>query len=544
MTTTLYRRGRVRTPADPFATALLVDGATVVWVGQEAAADALSPDRTIDLQDGWLAPAFVDAHVHATSTGLALTGLDLTGSRTLAEALRRVEGAARRTRGGAVLGTGWEETSWPERRPPTARELDRASYGGVVYLARTDVHSAVASSALLAACPEAAGLPGFLPDGLVRQQAHHVVRRTALAAVTSAQRRAAQRATLDRVASLGIACVHECAGPDISGEDDLRDLLVMEHGVERIGYWGELDGIQRARDLGAVGAAGDLFADGALGSRTACLLTPYADAADAAGAERPGGIPAAGSCGHAYLTVADVARHVAGCTRAGLQAGFHAIGDAALQVVVDGLAQAADEVGLEVLRSARHRVEHAELLTAAQIAALAAAGVVASVQPAFDARWGGPDGMYVERLGAERAAGMNPFAAMAAAGLALALGSDAPVTPLDPWGTLRAAVGHRTAGAGLSARAAFAAHTRGGWRAARRDDEGELVPGAPATFAVWRVEGELVVQIPDDRVAGWSTDARAGVAGLPDLAGPDPVCALTVVAGLAAFDAEGHQPTG
>ena len=140
MPTTLYRRGRVRTPADPFATALMTDGDTVVWVGQEGAADALSPDLTVDLEDAWLAPAFVDAHVHATSTGLALTGLDLTGTTSLAQALRMVEDHSRRARGRPVLGTGWDETLWPEGRPPTAAELDRASYGGVVYLARTDVH--------------------------------------------------------------------------------------------------------------------------------------------------------------------------------------------------------------------------------------------------------------------------------------------------------------------------------------------------------------------------------------------------------------------
>jgi predicted amidohydrolase YtcJ len=99
---------------------------------------------------------------------------------------------------------------------------------------------------------------------------------------------------------------------------------------------------------------------------------------------------------------------------------------------------------------------------------------------------------------------------------------------------LRAAVGHRTPGSGLSARAAFSAHTRGGWRAARRDGEGELVPGAPATFAIWHVEGELVVQTPDERVSGWSTDPRAGVSGLPDLDGPDPVCRATVVRGVEA----------
>ena len=529
MTTTLYRRGRVRSPADPFATALLVDGDTVAWVGGEGAADALSADVTVDLDDAWVAPAFVDAHVHATSTGLALTGLDLTGVPSLAAALDRVEQAARAARGGVLLGTGWDDTTWPEGRPPTAAELDRASYGGVVYLARTDVHSAVASSALLAAAPAARAAQGFVGDGLVRQQAHHVVRRAAYDAVSPGQRRAAQRAALDRAAALGIACVHECGGPDIGGEEDFRALLSLEHGIEVVGYWGELDGVDRARELGAVGAGGDLFADGALGSHTACLGEPYLD--------EP-------TRGFAYLSAQDVARHVAACTAAGLQAGFHAIGDAALTAVLDGIAAAADRVGVAAVRAARHRVEHAEMLSAAHIATMAAHGVVASVQPAFDARWGGEQGMYVTRLGAERARSMNPYAALAAAGVALALGSDAPVTPLDPWGTVRAAVAHRTPGSGLSARAAFSAHTRGGWRAARVEDAGELAPGTPATFAVWDLPGELVVQTPDTRVSAWSTDPRSGVAGLPDLSGPDPVCTRTVVRGRMVWSRDRPAPPG
>ena len=146
-------------------------------------------------------------------------------------------------------------------------------------------------------------------------------------------------------------------------------------------------------------------------------------------------------------------------------------------------------MGADAVRRARHRIEHVEMVDAAMIATLAELGVVASVQPAFDRLWGGEAGMYVERLGADRARTLNPFAAMAAGGVTLAFGSDSPVTPLDPWGTVRAAAHHRTPGQSLTVAAAFAAHTVGGWRAARVDDGGVLPVGAPATFAVWSAHG-------------------------------------------------------
>jgi len=162
--------------------------------------------------------------------------------------------------------------------------------------------------------------------------------------------------------------------------------------------------------------------------------------------------------------------------------------------------------------------------------------VHASVQPAFDAWWGGERGMYAERVGHARAGAMNPFAQLAAAGVPLALGSDSPVTPFDPWGAIRACAFHQEPDQRISARAAFLAHTRGAWRAAGFDDHGVLAPGAPATYAVWAAS-ELVVQAPDDRIQAWSTDPRSGTQGLPDLTpGNDlPTCLRTVVCGRTVF---------
>ncbi|MFH8974202.1 amidohydrolase [Streptomyces sp. NPDC017890] len=521
-TTVLLRRGEVHSPADPFATAMVVERGQVAWVGSEGAADAFADgvDEVIDLDGALVTPAFTDAHVHTTSTGLALTGLDLSGAPTREAALALVRDfAAARPDDRVLLGHGWDASRWQGGLPPTRAELDEATGGRPLYLSRIDVHSAVVTTALLDLVPGGTDRP----DGPLTADAHHAVRAAAFGAVAPDQRTEAQRAALAHAASLGIGTVHECAGPEISSEDDLTGLLrlaAQERGPRVIGYWAEQD-VDKARELGAVGAAGDLFVDGSLGSHTACLHRPYADAEHT---------------GTAYLDAAAVAAHVAACTDAGLQAGFHAIGDAAVTAVVEGVRAAADKLGLARVRAARHRVEHAEMLTPETVAAFAELGLTASVQPAFDSLWGGEDGMYAQRLGAERARTLNPFAALLRAGVPLAFGSDSPVTPLDPWGTVRAAAFHRTAEHRVSVRAAFTAHTRGGWRAIGRDDAGVLVPGAPADYAVWRT-GELVVQAPDDRVARWSTDPRSGTPGLPDLTpGRDlPVCLRTVVGGRTVF---------
>ncbi|MEV6761702.1 amidohydrolase [Streptomyces sp. NPDC051105] len=524
--TVLLRRGEVHSPADPFATAMVVEHGQVAWVGSEGAADAFADgvDEVVDLDGALVTPAFTDAHVHTTSTGLALTGLDLSGAGSLDAALALVRDfAAARPDDRVLLGHGWDASRWSDGRPPTRAELDAATGGRPLYLSRIDVHSAVVSTALLDLVPGALSRE----DAPLTSDAHHAVRAAAFAAVTPAQRAEAQRTALAHAASLGIGTVHECGGPKISSEDDFTGLLRLAaelRGPRVVGYWAEAadEGVDKARELGALGAAGDLFVDGALGSHTACLHEPYADAGH--------------STGSVYLDAAAVAAHVTSCTEAGLQAGFHAIGDAAVSTVVEGVRAAAEKIGPARVRAARHRVEHAEMLTPEHIAAFAEFGLIASVQPAFDALWGGTDGMYAQRLGAERARTLNPYAALLKAGVPLAFGSDSPVTPLDPWGTVRAAAFHHTPEHRVSVRAAFTAHTRGGWRAIGRDDAGILVPGAPADYAVWRTE-ELVVQAPDDRVARWSTDPRSGTPGLPDLTpGRElPVCLRTVVGGRTVF---------
>lgn len=521
---TLYRAGSLHTPGNPTATtpapnALVTDDTTITWVGSLNRGDPPpgDVDHTIDLDNALITPAFVDAHTHITETGLLLHGIDLTGTRTIPELLDLVATAARHGQT-PVLGHGWDETRLAERRPPTATELDRASGTTTVYLSRIDAHSAVISSALAHTC-NAPHLNGWDSTGLVEHDAHHAAWATTRSTLTPTTRRHAQLTALDAAARNGITAVHEMSTPHLAPDDDLRALVALTHEPDTalpdvVPYRGELvttpeeaKAVLERLGIQLTGLAGDLAIDGSVGSRTAAYHDDYTDAP--------------GHRGHLYLTPEQVRDHVAACTQAGLQAGFHAIGDAAVDAARRGLRRAAGQVGLAAVRAARHRLEHTETIDPEGIADLADLGVTASVQPTFDALWGGPNGMYANRLGPRRALAMNPLGALTRAGVRLALGSDSPVTPFDPWGAVRACVTHHLRSQRLTTSAAFEAHTIGGWRAARTDNPGTLTVGAPATFAAWRN--------PD----GGEKPTSGLPNGLPtlDSDGPLPRCVLTVSRG-------------
>lgn len=523
---TLYRNGSVYSAADPFATAMLVEGDTVAWVGSENAATSIQDARmtVVDLQGALITPGFVDGHAHVTETGAALSSLDVSQAASLAELLELVAKAAAGT-DGLIAGYGWDESAWPERRVPTAAELDAASGGRPVYLARADVHCAVVSGTL-AANLKLAERDGWDNGFVVR--AAHALARTASRSLDLAQRSRYQQAALKHAAAQGIVAVTEMGAPLIAPVEDLRQLMGLEGSLgdaalpQILPYWGQL--VQTEAELAEItapfegrliGLAGDLNMDGSLGARTAALRAPYADAPDTRGT--------------LYLSAEEAGRHLELATRAGLQGGFHVIGDAGLDTVLAGLRIAAEAVGEEHIRAAHHRMEHLEMADDAAIAELVRFGAVASMQSGFDAAWGGSSNLYEQRLG-ERSTEMNRFASLLSAGVMVALGSDSPVLPMDPWSAVRAAVSHSNPAERISARAAFIGHTRAGWRAAGAGNFmlGQLAPGAPASFAVWEVE-ELMVQTPEAKGAAWSTDPRAGTPLLPALdTQHQPRCLLTV----------------
>jgi predicted amidohydrolase YtcJ len=492
----------------PAATAVVLHEGRVAFVGDDAAARAGAPDALeVDLEGRLVTPAFVDAHVHCVQVGQVADGLDLHDARSRTDVLERVEARVRARPGSRVLvGQGWDERSWPEPVRPTRAELDRAAPGVAVYLARVDVHSALVSSGLLDRLPDLQALAGYTAEGWLTQDAHHACRGAMDRLFTDAERRAAIRTALTGALAQGVGTVHELGGRHLGPLDDLRRVAeeATALGMRAVTYWGELaspESLAAARSVGAAGLAGDLCIDGAIGSHTAALQQPYADAEGR---------------GIRYLDDDQITAHLVACTQAGVQAGFHGIGDDAVAAAVRGLRQTAETLGTAAVRAARHRLEHVEMVAAEDLVTLADLGVVASVQPAFDAAWGGPGELYEQRLG-RRAATMNPFGDLHRAGVILAFGTDAPVTPLAGWATVRAAVQHVRPDQRLSVEVAFDAATGGGHRAARDDVAGRLSVGQPADLAVWDIEPSLLEP----------------VSGLPRLAPEDPLpsCVATLGGG-------------
>jgi predicted amidohydrolase YtcJ len=441
--------------------AVLVNEGRIAAVAPAAEAGSLDADRVVDLGDVTLLPGFVDAHVHLTATGLGVHGANLRGARSAEDLLERVKAAARRVRGGLVWGDGYDETTFARPELPTAEALAEAAGGRPVYLARVDGHQGLATLEVLG---EAGALSAVgcdrgtdgVPTGVVRDEANHCARRHALGQLSDATLVAAQDQALALAARRGVACVHEMGGPDIASRRDFELLLDRLEGLplQVVPYWGAF-GLDFVLDRKLSQIGGDLFLDGSLGSHTAALSSPYEDRPETRGS--------------LYHDDAELTELYVRATMAGVQVGVHAIGDRAIGQALRCARRAVRTVGHAPFAACRHRIEHVELLGSDGADRMAELGLAAGVQPAFDAAWGGPNGMYERRLGSRRAKSMNPFADLWRRGVPMGGASDSGVTPLNPWHGVAAAVHHHRPSQRLGLPVALELFTLGGRVLARQE---------------------------------------------------------------------------
>jgi predicted amidohydrolase YtcJ len=469
---TVFVNGNIYTMNErqPRAEAIAVKGDRIVFVGSNADAKKYetAEARTVDLAGKTVVPGLTDSHCHIFGIGERELTLNLEGTNTLEDFLAKVKERVAKTEPGKwITGRGWIETFWKPPQFPTRADLDKIAPNSPVFLTRADGHAAIANSAALRIAKIDKETPNpfggeILRDkqtgeatGMLLDHAQQLVQKN-IPQPTEADRREAFVVGVKRELSLGW-CQIQNAGSNLEDLPPMRQAL--EAGEAKIRVYNAVYGPGPAanallRDGPTLNQFDRRFTqrtikvvfDGALGSRGAALLKPYSDAPDTSG----------------YLTQkeSDVQPMLEEALRKGVQVETHAIGDRANRVILDLYEKAAANVhggrssatpspnnatrGAAELRppsktlaDARWRVEHAQILDAADLPRFAKLGVIASMQPshAISDLFFAPS-----RLGKGRLGGAYAWQSLLKSGAVICGGSDAPVERGEPMIEFYAAV--------------------------------------------------------------------------------------------------------
>ena len=466
----VLRHGRFYPVSEPGPVegSLAVRDGRILRLGADAEVMTLADAGTeiLELEGRTVTPGFVDAHSHLVGLGAALSQVDLVGAASYEEVVRRVAAAAEDLPEGAWLrGRGWDQNLWPTREFPVHGPLSEAVPDRPVWLTRIDGHAALLNARAmerLGIDAETVDPPGGKvlrdddgrPVGVLVDRAMDVA--GGIPEPGPEERRRRLGAAARHVAAVGLTTVTDMGVGETeietyralreSGGLPVRAALFLTDDQALLARWfergPELDPEHRVVVRGV-----KLYADGALGSRGAALIEPYAD--------DPGNL---GLLISGEEHVAAVSRRAAD---AGFQVGVHAIGDRGNLVVLDALAKA---FGGAPRPELRFRLEHAQVMRPEDIERCAELGVIFSYQPRHatsDMDWAD------ERLGEHRLDGAYAWRKALDAGGRLALGSDFPVEPADPRLGLYSAITRRS----------LDGEPPGGWLPAERLSREEALRG-------------------------------------------------------------------
>ncbi|HET7109590.1 MAG TPA: amidohydrolase [Gemmatimonadales bacterium] len=414
-----------------------------VYAGSRDSALALRGTGTqvLELGDATVLPGLADAHAHLVDLGFSLQSVDLRGVDSYAEVVRRVaERAKTIPKGRWITGNGWDQNRWPGKRFPTSAALDSAVPDHPVLLDRIDGHAVLANRAAMRAAgitpqvkdPDGGRierLPDGSPSGVFVDNAMGLVRR-AVPAPTNDEIRSALIAAAQDVNRWGLVSIQDMGEPRRNieqvealardGKLSVRAYVMVADDSADLAHYFER-GPQSALYDGHVWIRGiKLYADGALGSRGAALLAPYADDPGNRGL-------LVSSEQHLEQRAEDALRH-------GFQVSTHAIGDRGNRNALD-----AYEAALRAVPTAdaRLRVEHAQVLSPADIPRFAKLGVIPSMQASHqtsDMRWA------EDRLGPERVKGAYAWRSLLETGVIIPNGTDFPVEQVNPFITFHSAI--------------------------------------------------------------------------------------------------------
>lgn len=495
----------------------------VLALGTDAGLRSKYPQaEVVDAGGRAVVPGLIDAHAHLMGLGYALMNADLMGADSKAEIVRRLQAfAAELPKDAWLLGRGWDQNRWPEKRFPTAADLDAAFPDRPVYLKRVDGHAGWANSAAMRAVerdlsgdwqPEGGRIDradgratGVFIDGamaLVEQK---------IPAPGAAYREQAFARALAESVKFGLTGVHDMG---VSLADLALYRKFADSGRLPLRVTAYADGDRDAltalcafgplqHDGGRLTMRGvKLYADGALGSRGAAMLADYHDDA--------------GNRGLLVTSADGLEAAMVKARDCGVQVAAHAIGDRGNRLLLDLMAEV---LGERAEGDHRWRIEHAQIVAVEDIPRFAALNVQASMQPTHatsDMPWAG------DRVGADRLPGAYAWRRFLEAGVALPLGSDFPVEQVNPMLGLHAAATRQDAagnppGGWLPDQKLTIAEALHGFTAAAaqagfaENEVGRLAPGHRADFVILDADPFAVSpsQLDDLKVRATYVDGRA-----------------------------------
>jgi predicted amidohydrolase YtcJ len=431
--------------ARPTAQAIAVRGERIEALGENAAILRLrAPStRVIDAAGATVIPGLQDAHGHVAALGSNLQTLDFRGTTSFEQVVAGVRQRVASTPPGQwILGRGWDQNDWLDKAWPTEELLSAVAPAHPVYLTRIDGHAALVNRRAM----ELAGLTsstrdpdggriirgsGGQPTGILIDRAQDLVSGR-IPSITRAQLEARLLMADHELRRLGLTMVHD-AGTDDETVDAYRRLIDSGRLKTRIYVMlrGSLPALRPFFDKGPL-IGGDnprlivraikLVADGALGSRGAAMLESYSD--------EPG------TRGLLTTPPEEVYAQALAASKSGFQTAIHAIGDRGNRVAIDMFERVQKEV--PAARALRLRIEHAQILDAAEIPRFARLGIIASMQATHatsDMPW------VPDRIGPARMAeGAYVWRTLLESGVVLANGSDFPVEEPNPMLGLYAAI--------------------------------------------------------------------------------------------------------
>ena len=500
----LFYNGHFYTGPGYAASVLWAQGGRIRALGGPELLAAAPPElpRT-DLGGGWALPGFNDSHLHLLDVGRGLASVDLFGASGPADIAARCAAFVRAHAvppGQAVYGNGWNQDLFAGPHAlPTRADLDAVVPDHPLLLDRVCGHIMLCNTAALRAAgitsqtpdPPGGGIdrgPGGEPNGLLRDNAVALVR-PLLPAETPAACAGRWRAALAHAAAHGLTSVQTCdvrsrdwptvlaALEELDAQDALPLRLTLQCAMDTP------EDLQALWDAGyRPGAHGKrwkigplkLFLDGSLGARTAWLRGGYADA--------PG---AHGLC---CLPMAEALALARKADAAGMQVVAHAIGDGAMEEMLDIIETLNAPRGCA--NPLRHGVVHCQVTAPGQWDRLAALGAGALVQPIF---LDYDHTIVTARCGAALAGTSYAFGDAVRRGLPVSYGTDAPVESLDPLRNLYAAVTRRPLSGGAPwqpqqavtrAQALFCYTQGSAWQEFAEAEKGRLAPGFLADFTV------------------------------------------------------------